>query len=446
MMSLQQVSAILGGELLGKDASFDRVSIDSRSLQSGDLYIALHGQRFDGHDYLKQAEQAGAVAAVVHKLVTTKLPLLKVEDTRKALADLAAAKRKLFAGTLIGITGSNGKTTVKEMTSAILQLQGEVLATQGNFNNDIGLPLTLLRLREEDFAVIEMGANHPGEIATLAHIAQPDIALINNAGASHLEGFGDLEGVAQAKGELFKGLSPQGIAIINEDDDFSGYWASLCTDKKVMRYSMLRPDVDIFGQWKSTELGGQLSVSAGNDSFTINLNCFGLHNAMNALAAITIAKTLNVSNEIITQALQKFTPVKGRLNVHKLSNELSVIDDTYNANPTSILAGIKVLTELPGNHWLVLGDMGELGKDARRLHFDVGMQARTLGVSRLLAIGEASQHAVDAFGENAYFFDSNEALISYIKQQLSGCTGILVKGSRFMQMEKVVELLIEGFN
>jgi len=444
MMALSQATKILQGTLLGDNVDFSNISIDTRKLQAGDLYIALHGDSFDGHDYLDQAKQAGAVAAVVHKKVTTSLPVIKVENTRKALADLAANKRQNFAGKVVAITGSNGKTTVKEMVTAIVSKQGSVLATQGNFNNDIGLPLTLLRMQKEQFAVIEMGANHLGEIKYLTTITQPDVALINNAGESHLEGFGSLKGVAQAKGEIYSGLSSDGVAVINSDDSFADYWLELIENKKIINYSMRDKTATAYGQWQQTDSGGCLIVVVNGNEIKINLSVYGLHNAMNALAAIAVAEALQIKHENIVKALNEFSAVKGRLNFHKVDSKLTIIDDTYNANPASLFAGIEVLSATPGEHWLVLGDMGELGEDEQRIHFDAGIKARKSGVSKLLTIGEASQHAVDAFGENAMKFSTKDELISFLKKHQSQELTVLVKGSRFMKMEQIVESLIKG--
>lgn len=448
MMALQQAKEILNAEMNGEDVEFRSVSTDTRSLKAGDLYIALQGERFDGHDYLVEAEKAGAVAAIIAREVETALPYLKVEDTRKALGKLAAGWRQKFAGKVVGVTGSNGKTTVKEMIAAILTKQGSVLATRGNFNNDIGLPLTLLRMENEDYAVIEMGANHSGEIAYLTDVTRPDIALITNAGPAHLDGFGSLKGVAEAKGEIYQGLGANGIAIINRDDSYAEYWESICKISNIVGFSMTDKSAEVFGKWQKCESDEvmRVSISTGNiyqHPLEIRLQVPGVHNLMNALAAISVAVSLQVPGEKIEQALNEFEPVKGRLNIHKVRAGFSVIDDTYNANPASLKAGLDVLTELPGEHWLVLGDMGELGEEERRLHFDAGIKARMGGVTCLLALGDASRHAVEAFGSNAYFFEDRESLIEYIKNNQPEELGLLVKGSRFMHMEEIVESLIK---
>ncbi len=448
-MSLSQTSDLLGATHSGADANFSRVSTDTRKLNSGDLYVALEGDNFDGHDFISQAQQAGAAGAVVSREMSGKivadLPLVKVENTRKALGGLAQAWRQAFAGRVVAITGSNGKTTVKEMLAGILEKQGDVLATQGNFNNDIGLPLTLLGLDKQDFAVIEMGANHPGEIAYLTRITQPDIALITNAGDAHLEGFGSRKGVATAKGEIYQGLSDKGVAIINKDDEYSAYWQSINKARNVMTFSMCDKNADVYGECQKKDTGIILKVFVSGETLLVKLALYGKHNAMNALAAISTAQVLSVPHEKITEALNAFKPVKGRLNMHRVNPQLCVIDDTYNANPASLEAGIKVLNELAGAHWLVMGDMGELGVDEQQLHFEAGVKARELGVDRLLAVGSASAQAVKAFGKNAEFFATKDELVAYIKQNQTQVLGILVKGSRFMHMEHVVESLIGGF-
>ncbi|VAW58807.1 UDP-N-acetylmuramoyl-tripeptide--D-alanyl-D-alanine ligase [hydrothermal vent metagenome] len=446
MMSLQRAADLLHRTCKGDNAEFSSVSTDTRKIKSGDLYIALQGKNFDGHDYINQAQQAGAIAAIVHKDVTSNLPMIKVDNTRKALGRLAAGWRQTFGGEVIGITGSNGKTTVKEMLAAILAKQGDVLATRGNFNNDIGLPLTVFGMNKQDYAVIEMGANHSGEIAWLTEITQPDIALITNAGDSHLEGFGSRKGVAQAKGEIFQGLADRGSAVINRDDEYSEYWQSLCDAQNVYTFSMCDKTADVYGECQQKESGIALRVFISAEVFEVNLKVHGKHNAMNALAAICVAQVLGIAHKKITTALGEFSPVKGRLNMHRVSGQLCVIDDTYNANPASLQAGINVLNELAGEHWLVMGDMGELGDDEQALHFSAGLTARELGVDRLLATGRASRQAVEAFGENAIFFETKDELVAYIKQNQTQVLGILVKGSRFMQMEHIVESLIERFN
>jgi UDP-N-acetylmuramoyl-tripeptide--D-alanyl-D-alanine ligase len=442
MMSLLQASQILQGELQGADAVFNRVSTDTRNMQSGDLYFALRGERFDGHEFLFSAQQSGAVAAVVDEYIDVKLPQIKVADTRKALGRLAQAWRQQFRGVVIGITGSNGKTTVKEMIATILAQQGEVLATRGNFNNDIGLPLTLLRMAQEDYAVIEMGANHPGEIDGLTHITRPDIALITNAGPAHLEGFGSVQGVARAKGEIYRGLGDSGIAIINGDDAFCDYWMSLNKAHKILRFALDNTHAEVRGEWLPTVDGGLLTVTTAEHRQAIPLHVPGRHNAMNALAAIAAGLAAGISLADAARALQQFKPVKGRLNIIRCDNGLTLIDDTYNANPASLLAGLNVLMDLPGEHWLVLGDMGELGEDAISIHREAGHQAKQLGVDFLCATGTHSEQAVSVFGERARHFPGKDELVAFIKDEAKADTNILIKGSRFMKMEDIVASLV----
>ncbi|MCW8955871.1 MAG: UDP-N-acetylmuramoyl-tripeptide--D-alanyl-D-alanine ligase [Gammaproteobacteria bacterium] len=444
MMSLQQAAKILNGDIRGTDCEFMRVSNDSRSIQAGDLYVALKGERFDGHRFIAEAGSKGAVAAMVESYQDVDLPQLKVADSHQALGQLAAAWRQLYAGVVVGITGSNGKTTVKEMTAAILQQKGKVLATKGNLNNDIGMPLTLLGLSaDDDYAVIEMGANHRNEIDYLTQISRPDVALITNAGPAHLEGFGSLEGVAEAKGEIYSGLTESGTAIINADDEFADYWASLCADKKIVRFA-LEQAADVKGSWQANDEGGELSITTAQGSCKFQLKVPGRHNAMNALAACSAALAAGVELPYVEKALSSFRAVKGRLNIIQADSGVRFIDDTYNANPGSLKAGIEVLKALSGEHWLVLGDMGELGAQTKQLHYRAGQDARAMKVDKLLAIGENSQAAVKAFGEQGYFFSTQGELIAFIKQTLHENVNILIKGSRTMQMEKVVEALTEG--
>jgi len=447
MMSVQQACQILDGSLHGEDKTFTSVSIDTRSLQPGALYFALKGERFDGHEFINQAQQSGAVAAVVNNVCMenslANLPQIQVNDTRKALGRLAAAWRKAFRGTVVGITGSNGKTTVKEMTAAILAKRGDVLATQGNFNNDIGLPLTLLRMeKDEEFAVIEMGANHHGEINELAHITNPDVALITNAGSAHLEGFGSLKGVAEAKGEIYSGLTANGVAVINADDKFGEYWSGLCKNNKQYRFALENTDVDVKGEWQPISTGGLLKIKTDHEQCEIKLSVVGQHNAMNALAAAAASLAAGATLSDVQSALTEFKAVKGRLNIHKTDSGACIIDDTYNANPASLDAGLNVLKDMPGEHWLVLGDMGELGENAERHHFDVGVKANESGVNCLYATGDNSKASVKAFGEHAKYFKTHDELIKFLKNNMHDNLNILIKGSRYMKMEIVVESLI----
>jgi UDP-N-acetylmuramoyl-tripeptide--D-alanyl-D-alanine ligase len=441
MMTLSLAAKMMNGELRGADVEVSSVSNDTRTLDTGALYFAIRGERFDGHEYLQQARAAGAAGAVVDAYRECDIPQIAVDDTRKALGRLAGSWRHQFKGKIVGVTGSNGKTTVKEMIAAVLAKQGDVLATRGNYNNDIGLPLTLMRLRDEKFAVIEMGANHPGEIAGLTAIAQPDVAVITNAGPAHLEGFGSLEGVAHAKGEIYGGLRTGGVAVINADDNFSAYWRALNTQRKVVTFG-LKQAADIKGEWQPRDTGGELKIKTATAQYVIHLPVPGQHNAMNALAAIAAATTLGISHDDAHVALENFKPVKGRLNFHQTRIGARLIDDTYNANPASLQAGLQVLCELPGEHWLILGDMGELGDDSVAIHAEAGHLAKKLGVQRMLAVGVNSRHAVESFGQGAEHFASQDELVAWAQKHLHDKLNILIKGSRFMRMENVVAALI----
>lgn len=443
MMTMVQASQVLAAPLRGGDCVFDSVSTDTRSIESGALYVALKGERFDGHDFIADAERGGAVGVVVSQLMDSSLPQIQVVDTRLALGELAAAWRLQFKGPVIGITGSNGKTTVKEMVASILSEKGQVLATRGNFNNDIGLPLTLLRIRENDeFAVIEMGANHSGEIDYLTQLTRPDVAVITNAGPAHLEGFGSIEGVARAKGEIYAGLQETGTAVINADDAYAAYWLTLCEHKEVLRFGLQAQDADVKGEWQPSEAGGHLAITTVDGRCELKLALPGQHNAMNALAATAASIAAGATLENVQRALSRFKSVKGRLNVYTTQSGMKVIDDTYNANPASLDAGLDVLTQMDGRHWLVLGDMGELGEDSRALHQQAGRSAKQKKLHCLLAIGENSQEAVRSFGENATHFLNQDALITYIKKHSGSDVNVLIKGSRSMHMEQIVEALV----
>ncbi|HEB99533.1 MAG TPA: UDP-N-acetylmuramoyl-tripeptide--D-alanyl-D-alanine ligase [Thiotrichales bacterium] len=446
MMALQlsQAAEVLDGELQGPDVRFEGVSTDSRSLEPGNLFVALVGERFDGHEYLAQAAGRGAAAAAVCREVPAELPLVRVADTRRALGRLAAFWRRRFEIPLVAVTGSNGKTTVKEMTAAILGAGREVLATRGNLNNDIGVPLTLFRLDERHrAAVIEMGANHPGEIAWLTIIAAPTVAVITNAGPAHLEGFGSLEGVAEAKGEIYSGLRPGGTAVVNADDAFADLWRSLAAPRDVLTFGLDRP-ADLSADWRPAGGGSRLSLRTPWGYAELELPLPGRHNVMNALAASAAALAAGASLDEVVQGLGGMRAVSGRLQFLAGIAGARIIDDTYNANPASLGAALEVLAATPGEHWLVLGDMGELGPGAAELHAEAGRQAAASGVSRLFALGELAGEAARAFGGHARAYRDREALLGDLREAMHGDLVILVKGSRRMRMEQVVEALTGG--
>jgi UDP-N-acetylmuramoyl-tripeptide--D-alanyl-D-alanine ligase len=451
MMDLANAAKVLKSRLFPGTGGihFSSVSTNTRKLKQGDLYVALRGDNFDGANFLAQAVQNGAVAAVVnrdsYRGEPSPCPLILVDDTRLALGQLAAYWRTQFDIPLVAITGSNGKTTVKEMLAAILRVAAgsdeAVLATKGNLNNDIGMPLTLLQLNTQHrYAVIEMGMNHPGEIDYLTQLACPNVALINNASGAHLEGMGSIEAVAHAKGEIFAGLRHEGSAIINADDEHAALWRSLAGVHSLLEFG-LNSQADVSGSWQPRGTGLRLIAQTPAGNFTADLQVPGEHNARNALAATAAATALNLSLESIVAGLEKFSGVAGRLQRSAARNGATVIDDSYNANPASLQAAIAVLAHAAGKRVLVLGDMGELGDDAASFHAGIGITARQSGIEKLYALGELSREAVREFGENGQHFESIEALQASLENELAANTTVLVKGSRFMKMERVVKYL-----
>lgn len=456
MMSLSTAASVLGARLVGvkpgNSLNFSAVCSDTRKVVAGDLYVALRGEHFDGADFIAQAVEAGAVAAVVnadsYQGESVSSPLLLVEDTRVALGQLAAYWRKQFDIPMVAITGSNGKTTVKEMLASILRTaagsETAVLATRGNLNNDIGMPLTLLQMNAQHrYAVIEMGMNHPGEIDYLTRIACPQIALITNASGAHLEGMGTVAAVAEAKGEIFSGLQHDGSAIINADDEYAPLWRSLAGVNSLLEYG-LNADADVSGSWLPQQTGLRLTVKTPLGDFTVDMQVPGAHNARNALAATAAAIALNLPLESIVAGLEKFTGVSGRLQYKQARGGAVVIDDTYNANPASLKAAISVLAEVAGYRVLVLGDMGELGENAAEFHAQIGVAAREADIEKLYGLGELSRNAVREFGLGAQHYGNAEELCAALEGELKAGTTVLVKGSRFMKMERVVKYLESG--
>lgn len=458
-MMMSQIADALDARLYGPDVMMTGVSKDTRDLHHGDLYVALVGERFDGHEFVEQAGLAGAAGALVSELRNPPqagLPQVKVNDTRLALGRLAAHWRNTWShenpgSKLIGITGSNGKTSVKEMCRKILtDFAGAqaVLSTRGNLNNDIGLPMMLLELRPRHrFAVIEMGANHVGEIDYLTTIAKPDVAVVNNVGPAHLEGFGSLENIAKAKAEIFNGLSAAGVAVINLDDNFSSYWQeyikNICVAGKLAGFSMQDDSADVYARHVSAN---RYMLTAFNEQAELTLKVPGKHNVMNALAAITVTRLLDVPLDSIVSSLSEFVNIKGRLTVLDSPAGFKVIDDTYNANPLSVAAAIDVLADMPGNTVLVLGDMAELGDDVQQLHADIGNTAKCAGIKALYASGQYSKYTVEAFGENGFWFAQKNELIAALTQALTAGDIVLVKGSRSAVMEEVVEQILTRTN
>lgn len=442
-MHLHEAAQALNATAVGADVVISGVSSDSRSLPRGCLFVALRGPRHDGHDYAAAALAAGAsavmIAADAHLDVQ---PALVVNDTLRALGRLAAWHRARMPARVAAITGSNGKTTVKEMTAAILAAEvGDegVLATAGNLNNDIGVPLTLLRLTPAyRYAVVEMGMNHAGELTYLSQLANPDVALVNNAQRAHLQGLGSVEAIARAKGEIYSGLNPAGIGLVNVDDAYAPLWRALCGRRSVMGFGM-GADADVRVSVTGAHGGRQaimLHTPAGRIDTTLGVP--GEHNLRNAAAATAIALALGASPGAVARGLAAFAGVKGRLQMHACILGATLIDDSYNANPDSVGVAIGVLAARPGRRILVLGDMGELGVGGEALHAEIGQRARAAGIDRLLCLGELSEHAARAFGAGAMHFERIEELLAEIECALAPDVTVLVKGSRFMHMERVV--------
>jgi UDP-N-acetylmuramoyl-tripeptide--D-alanyl-D-alanine ligase len=449
-MMLSEICNEVNGKQFGVDVEIASVSIDTRSLQAGDLYLAIKGDQFDGNEFVDKAEGAGAIAAILHEGFHATLPHILVKDTRIALGQLASAWRDRSTARVVGITGSNGKTTVKEMTAAILGMDGAVLFTKGNLNNDIGVPLTLLRLNEgHHYAVIEMGANHVGEIAYTSAIAKPDVVILNNAGAAHIEGFGSLDGVAKGKGEIIETLSQEGVAVLNKDDNYFYYWLSIAGSRKVIAFG-LAENADVTARNIQTGIVDNAFVTefdlvANKSHIKVNLKLAGKHNVANALAASAAGLALGLSLDKIKQGLESVKPVTGRLQplVSRLGN--IVIDDTYNANAASLKAGLDVLVNCKGKHWVVLGAFGELGSESTKIHEEIGELISSKGVVRLLAIGSDAKNTVRVFGKGATFFDSQDDLIGTLKAEIKGDETILIKGSRTQRMENIAAALVDNF-
>ncbi|MGB5621230.1 MAG: UDP-N-acetylmuramoyl-tripeptide--D-alanyl-D-alanine ligase [Gammaproteobacteria bacterium] len=443
---LQQLATLLRAELTGDDGAFLGVSTDTRKLEAGQLFVALRGPRFDGHKFLGEAADRGAAAALVSTASEVAIPQVRVPDTLRALAELAADWRRRFDIPVIGITGSYGKTTVKEILASILSRRGPLLVTKGNLNNEIGVPLTLFGLAgNHQSAVIEMGANHAGEIARLCAIAAPQVSLVTTAGACHLEGFGSLEGVARAKGEIFEALPADGIAVINADDSYAALWRQLAAGRQVVTFG-LGPGSEFTArnvrQTGAGEISFVLVTPAGEAD--VRLGLAGRHNVMNALAAAAAAAQIGAGLEHMVDGFGAVAPVSGRMQLLRSCAGGRLIDDSYNASPRAVRAAIEYLCELPGRAWAVLGDMGELGDEGPRLHAEVGRYAREAGVERLFAIGRLSEETVAAFGAGAQLFHDAASLGAAVREGLGPDVNVLVKGSRMMRMERVVEALAES--
>lgn len=446
-MTLSQLVKPLGASLVGNDAQFDSVSIDARTVKPGGLFVALSGERVNGHDYLAQARENGAVAALVARQVEDSLPQLVVHDCRYALGQLGALAREAFEGPLVAITGSSGKTTVKEMLAAILRERGAVLATRGNLNNELGVPLTLLELTpEHEFAVIEMGAAALGDISYSMALAKPTLSILTNAGMAHVGRFGSPENIARAKAEILTELAADGRAVINLDSPWFEQWYQQLGKRKSLAFSLTNPTAELRAD--AVELDergcpGFLLVTP-QGSITVQMNLLGRHNIANALAAAGAAQLLGIDLELIRRGLSRVMPVAGRVSPAEGRSGALIIDDSYNANPTSVKAAIDILAELPGRRVLALGDMGELGDWEQDSHREVGAYAREKGLEALYAVGRLSALAVDSFGTQGRLFGTRQELVTALSAELNADTRVLVKGSRSAGMEEVVAGLRTG--
>ena len=448
--TLSWIADKVNGKLVNGSADTQvlAVSTDTRTIESGAVYLALKGPNFNGHDFIEAAENAGASAVIASENVTTSLPVISVEDTKEALGLLGAAVKQHIAPKTIAITGSSGKTTVKEMCAAILARRGNVLATNGNFNNDIGVPLTLLRLEpHHEYAVMELGANHLGEIAYTTNLVKPDVATIVNAAASHLEGFGSLLGVARAKSEIFKGLDKDGVAIVNVDSKFAEFWQGKLKQTKTLTFSpQQKNDADFQAEDITIGLDGCASfhLVCPQGEIAIQLTIPGVHNVGNALVAAALTLQVGANLENVRDGLIAMQQVSGRLNVKQLTDQVRLLDDTYNANVASVNAAIDTLSSFSGIRVLVLGDMKELGEKARFYHEQVGEYAKQKGINYLYTMGVLSQSASAVFNENGGHFSDVESLLAAMESDLlvqQRDISILVKGSRSSKMERVVEAI-----
>jgi UDP-N-acetylmuramoyl-tripeptide--D-alanyl-D-alanine ligase len=438
---LSDLAGPLSGRIAGPDAAFTGCGTDSRTLGAGELFLALSGPHHDGHEFVAEARKRGAAAAVVERPIATFLPLLVVPDTLGALGSLAALWRARFPIPLVAVTGSNGKTTVKEMLLSILSRNGATAATRGNLNNEIGVPLCLFALDDTHrYAVVEMGANHPGEIARLGRIAEPTVAVVTCCAPAHLEGFGSVEGVARAKGEIFAGLGADGVAVINQDDDFAPLWHTLAGLRRRIGFG-LRPGAEVTARLKPNGeglSGSRFLLETPSGAAAVHLPLLGTHNVLNACAAAACAEALGVSLEHTVGGLESVQAAPGRLTAYEGPPGVRVLDDSYNANPGSLRAALEVLARCRGERWVVLGDMGELGAESPKLHRDAGHLAKALGVERLYGLGDLCRESVAGFGPGGRHFPDIESLLASLSAELHAGVHLLVKGSRAMRMERVV--------
>lgn len=447
-MSLQEVQKVTGGVIMNAaETAFNSVSIDTRTLQPNDLFIAISGPNFNGNKFVSAAVLKKAKAAIISEDLEIKLPVLKVNDTRIALGQIGAMNRGNSTACVIALTGSQGKTTVKEMVAKILSQCGDVHHTKGNLNNDFGVPLSLLEINaQHDFSVIEIGASGPGEVAYCVALAKPQVAHITNVAATHLEGFGDIEGVARAKGELWNGIKDGGVAVINIDDAFADQWRQSAKRSSIISISAegnVNADYYVENVELNTDLSAGFTLHTPAGIEQIHIKLAGKHNVANALAAAALSMEAGANLKDVKNGLKLLMPVPGRMCNRPGLNSSIIIDDTYNASPASFRAAIDVLCALPGKKMLVIGDMGELGAETETAHSELGIYAREKGVDELFATGKLSKLAADNFGSKAIYKPERDLLVQHIIPALKEGVTLLVKGSRSMGMEKLVQLLIE---
>lgn len=444
-MTLQEMQTLTGGQLRGADASFSAVSIDSRTLQADELFIAISGENFNGNNFVSAAAEKHAVAAITTEKIETTIPTLEVEDSRIALGQLGTFNRSLSEARVIALTGSQGKTTVKEMTANILACCGEVLKTQGNLNNDLGAPLTLLRLEDKhQFAVIELGANGPGEIAYSSTLTMPHIAHITNIAPTHLEGFGDLDGVARAKGEIWESLADDGIAVLNIDDAYGSQWLEKLKSRHVVSISALgkaNADYKISDLKFDDAMHSSFNLVTPKGSIEIKLPLPGQHNVANAIAAAALSMQAGAELKTVKEGLESMRSVNGRMNVLSGLNKSILIDDSYNASPSSFKAAIDVLAQHEGTTIIAMGEMAELGSEAFQAHMDIGLYAKDKGINYLFGIGALSESALSGFAGEGKISADLEELAKHIKPMLDQNVKILIKGSRSAGMDKLVQQL-----
>jgi len=442
---LAEVADFISATHRGANVPFQFVSTDTRTLQPGDLFVALIGDRFDGHEYINQSIEKGACAVVISKAMDLSVPYLQVADTTEALGRLALFNREKFNKDVVAITGSSGKTTVKGMMATLLRQQNEVLVTRGNLNNHIGAPLTLLRLNHTyDYAVIELGASGAGEIAYTSNLAKPTVSILTNAESAHLEGFGSIETIVKTKGEIIDALGQDGVAVLNADSPYFATWRDRAGDKRVISFGESEAAI-VRAENIETDASGCCSFDLIIDGSAskVQLKVMGRHNVMNALACAAACMALNMPTSLIVSGLELFEGVEGRLNEKAGYGGCSVIDDSYNANPASVRAAIDVLGSRPGHKIFVLGDMAELGVETHLAHAEMGVYAKHGKIDEFFALGEFSRRAADAFGADAHWFASHDSLVKFLKTKLAPDVTVLVKGSRSSHMDRVVSEIIE---